>query len=74
MVIVIVSVVFGVIYEIYKKHIEFKMRKLAHENDRSESNSELIIQIEKLTDRIQVLEKIVTDEGYQVQKDINNLK
>lgn len=73
MVVVIVCVVFGVIYEMYKKHLAFKTKTLNHNKESDEQSIQLQQQVEKLTERIQVLEKIVTDEGYQVQKDINNL-
>ncbi|GAA6173302.1 hypothetical protein NBRC116592_29720 [Colwellia sp. KU-HH00111] len=73
MVVVIVCVVFGVMYEIYKKHIDFKTKTLKHSKLSDQESSQLKQQVEKLTERVQVLEKIVTDEGYQVQKDINNL-
>ncbi len=73
MVIVIVSVVFGILYEMYKKHLEFKAKTLDHNKVSDEENNELKQQVQKLTERVQVLEKIVTDEGYQIQKDINNL-
>ena len=33
----------------------------------------LTLHVNQLEERIKTLEKIVTDEGYQVQKDINNL-
>ena len=73
MVIVIVSVVFGVLYEMYKKHLEFKAKTLKYNEANDEQNVELKQRVNELTERVQVLEKIVTDEGYQVQKDINNL-
>ncbi|TPH14695.1 hypothetical protein [Litorilituus lipolyticus] len=73
MVIVIVSVIFGVLYEMYKKHLEFKSKTLKYNQENDEQNNELKHQVEQLTKRVQTLEKIVTDEGYQVQKDINNL-
>ena len=73
MVVVIVCVVFGIMYEMYKKHIEFKTKTLNHNKVTDKENEQLKTQIAKLTERVQVLEKIVTDEGYQVQKDINNL-
>ncbi len=73
MVVVIVCVVFGVIYEMYKKHLEFKEKTTSH-NETTDEQSELLKQqVKNLAERVQVLEKIVTDEGYQVQKDINNL-
>lgn len=73
MIIVIVSIVFGILYEMYKKHLEFKAKTLKHNETNDEQNIELKQRIDELTERVQVLEKIVTDEGYQVQKEINNL-
>jgi len=73
MVVVIVCVVFGILYEMYKKHLEFKSKTLNHNKTSDEQSDQLKQQVDKLTERVQVLEKIVTDEGYQVQKEINNL-
>ncbi|MDP7593844.1 MAG: hypothetical protein QF552_14330 [Litorilituus sp.] len=73
MVIVIVSIVFGILYEMYKKHLEFKTKALAQNEVSAEQKSELTQKIGELTERIQILEKIVTDEGYQVQKEIKHL-
>ncbi|QBG37653.1 hypothetical protein EMK97_18925 [Litorilituus sediminis] len=73
MVIVLVSVIFGVLYEMYKKHLQFKAKTLKYNQQNDEQSNELKQQVAQLTERVQVLEKIVTDEGYQVQKDINNL-
>jgi len=73
MVVVIVCVVFSIIYKMYKMHLEFKAKTLNHNKISDEQSEQLIQQVDKLTERVQVLEKIVTDEGYQVQKDINNL-
>jgi len=73
MVVVIVSIVFGVMYEMYKKHLQFKSKTLKHNQISDEHSEKLTKQVEQLTERVQVLEKIVTDEGYQVQKDINSL-
>lgn len=71
--IVFISVGFGVMYDMYKKHLEFKEKtfNLSQENDKKNETLEQKVTI--LENRIQVLEKIVTDEGYSVQKDINNL-
>jgi len=71
--IVLISVGFGVMYDMYKKHLEFKEKTLnlnQQNDDKNESLKQKVIQLEQ---RVQVLEKIVTDEGYSVQKDINNL-
>jgi len=71
--IVFISVGFGVIYDMYKKHLEFKAKTLDHNRLSDEQNSVLKQQVAKLEERVQVLEKIVTDEGYSVQKEINKL-
>jgi|ETNmetMinimDraft_28_1059901.scaffolds.fasta_scaffold265173_2 hypothetical protein len=71
--IVFFSVGFGVLADMYNKHIKFKEKTLKHNQASDAQTDELKQQIEKLTDRVQVLEKIVTDEGYQVAKEINKL-
>ena len=73
MVVVIVCVVFGIIYKMYNKHLEFKAKTITHNDNTDGKNEELQKQIQALNERVQVLETIVTDEGYQVQKDINKL-
>ena len=59
MVVVIVCVVFGIMYEMYKKHLEFKSKTLNHNKTSDEQSIQLIQQVDKLTERVQVLEKIV---------------
>jgi type II secretory pathway component PulJ len=71
--IVFISVGFGVMYDMYKKHLEFKERTQNHSSRSDEQAIAMRKQIQTLEERIQVLEKIVTDEGYNVQKEINNL-
>ena len=73
MIVVIVCVVFGVLYKMYNRHLEFKSETIAHNNNIDDKSDELKKEIQALNERIQVLETIVTDEGYQVQKDINKL-
>ncbi len=73
MVVVIVCVVFGVLYKMYNKHLEFKAKTIQHNNSADSISEELQKEIKALTERVNTLETIVTDEGYQVQKDINNL-
>jgi hypothetical protein len=73
MVVVIVCVVFGVLYEMYKKHLEFKAKTIKHNNSADFTTEALQKEVKALTERVKALETIVTDEGYQVQKDINNL-
>lgn len=71
--IVFISVGFGVLYDMYKKNLEFKEKTLNQQRDDTNDNIDLKNQVALLEERIVVLEKIVTNEGYQVQKDINNL-
>ncbi|NQY34195.1 MAG: hypothetical protein HRT37_04335 [Alteromonadaceae bacterium] len=71
--IVFISVGFGVIADLYKRHLAFKEKTLNHNVHNDEQNISLKKQITSLEERMQVLEKIVTDEGYSVQKEINNL-
>lgn len=71
--IVFISVGFGVMFDMYKKHLEFKERTLNHNSKVDENNINLKKQVVALEDRIKVLEKIVTDEGYSVQQEINKL-
>lgn len=71
--IVFISVGFGVMYDMYKKHLEFKERTLNHNSQSDEQAINMRKQVKVLEERVQVLEKIVTDEGYSVKKEINNL-
>ncbi|MGR5175895.1 nitrite reductase [Vibrio parahaemolyticus] len=51
------------------KAIELEKAKLT---DKS-INSDLVSQIERLTNRVEVLEKIITDEKYQLEREIAKL-
>jgi cell division protein FtsL len=71
--IVLISVGFGVIFDMYKKHLEFKTKSLKHSAEANQKNSALQKQVDDLSQRVIVLEKIVTDEGYAVNKSIDEL-
>lgn len=71
--IVLISVGFGVLYDMYKKHLEFKERTQQYNAKTSEQNTLLKQQVSTLEERVAVLEKIVTDQGYQVSQEINRL-
>jgi len=71
--IVFISVGFGVIFDMYKKHLEFKEKTLNHNSQSNEQVIAMKKQVQLLEERMQVLEKIVTDEGYDVRKEINRL-
>ncbi|TMO63331.1 hypothetical protein CWB96_02330 [Pseudoalteromonas citrea] len=67
--IVLVSVGFGAIREIYITKLELKKRSTKGDQDVESLKTE----ISALKERIVVLEKLVTDDGYQVSKDISKL-
>lgn len=67
--IVLVSVGFGVFSEIYKTKLELKKHSSKGDKDIDELKAEVAL----LRGRIEVLEKVVTDDGYQVTKEINRL-
>lgn len=69
-VVAIVAIVFGSIYAMYDLYIKAKMKK---ERSSSVNEKELQKEIAELRSRLEVLEKIVTDEGYQLKKEINAL-
>ena len=69
---VFISVGFSVIASMHKRHLVFKEKALG-KNQQNNENNQLQEQELKLEERVQVLEKIVTEEGYAVQKEINNL-
>jgi len=71
--IVFISVGFGVIGSMYKRHMDFKEKALDLKNNNAEDDNDLAKTVSLLAERVQVLEKIVTDEGYSVQKEIKNL-
>ncbi|WP_149983423.1 hypothetical protein [Pseudoalteromonas rhizosphaerae] len=71
--IVFISVGFGVMYDMYKKHLEFKHRTLT---DHKESNNQIAAvttEMLALKERVQTLEAIVTDPSYSVKQEINKL-
>ena len=71
--IVFISVGFGVMFDMYKKHLEFKEKTLNHNSQSNEQAIALTKQVQTLEARMRVLEKIVTDEGYDLKKEINKL-
>ncbi len=71
-IIVLISVGFSAISGMHKRHLALKEKALG-KNQHDDNNSHLQEKVIKLEARIQVLEKIVTDEGYAIKKEINNL-
>jgi hypothetical protein len=67
--IVLVSVGFGALREIYITKLELKKHSTKGDEEIDSLKNELLA----LKERIIVLEKLVTDDGYQVAKDISKL-
>ena len=68
MVIVLVSVIGGLIYAAYEQHIKLQMK-----TKKSSHEVELEKELAELKERVAVLEKIVTDDKYDLKNEINNL-
>lgn len=71
-IIVFISVGFGVLGSMHKRHLAFKEKSLNNSQQDNEGK-QWQEQVSALEERVQILEKIVTDEGYTIQKEINNL-
>lgn len=71
--IVLISVGSGVIYDMYKKHLEFKHRMQNNNSDANKHLAEVSAQVQALKERVQTLETIVTDSSYDVKQEINKL-
>ncbi|TLU66799.1 phage shock protein B [Thalassotalea litorea] len=66
---VIIIVVCSLIYEYFNQR-----QKLQHNNTSSEKkHDELLNEIGEMKQRIETLEKIVTDKGYDLKSEIDNL-
>lgn len=68
MVIVIVSIVGGLLYSAYEQHVKLQLKKQNNKVD-----EQLLAELNALKERVAVLEKIVTDEKYDLRNEINNL-
>lgn len=67
-VVAIVAIVFGCSYAMFEAYVKAKSKKVNTVNE-----DELKKEIAALRNRLEVLEKIVTDEGYQLKKEIDSL-
>lgn len=68
LIIVIVSVVGGLLYAAYEQWVKLQVSKNASNVDEKTQQT-----IDELKQRIEVLEKIVTDEKYSLKSEINAL-
>lgn len=67
-VIAIVAIVGGLIYAAYEQHVKLQMKK-----HNAKLDEKLLAEIAGLKERISVLEKIVTDEKYDLKREIDSL-
>lgn len=62
---------------IWSKHLKHKQKAGQYNNDEMDrlrtENQQLHEDLKQLKERVQVLETIVTDEGYEIKKTINGL-
>lgn len=65
----IISIVGGLSFAAYMAHIRVKMKA-----NEAKIDSDTQQQIDLLQSRIEVLEKIVTEDGYDLKKEIDSLK
>ncbi len=68
MVVIIVSIVGGLLYSAYEQHVKLQLKKQNNKVD-----EQLLAELNALKERVAVLEKIVTDEKYDLRSEINNL-
>lgn len=68
MVVIIVSIVGGLLYSAYEQHVKLQLKKQNNKVD-----EQLLAELNELKERVAVLEKIVTDEKYDLRNEINNL-
>lgn len=67
-IVAIVAIIFGCIYAMYEVYVKSQAKKANNVNEEA-----LKKEIAELRNRLEVLEKVVTDEGYQLKKEINSL-
>lgn len=66
MVISVVAIVGGLIYAAYEQHVKLKMKQ-------TRSNPRQDREIQELRQRVEVLEKLVTDDKYQLHQEFDKL-
>jgi phage shock protein C len=63
----------GVVYDMYKKHLEFKHKMQNNNSDAHKLLAETKAEVVALRERVQTLEAIVTDSSFNVKQEINKL-
>ncbi|QHL90936.1 hypothetical protein GVO57_09040 [Sphingomonas changnyeongensis] len=74
-VVVGIPVVAGVLGDAFKRHLRFKERQLeAVTSETAEKAAQYAAQVERLEQRVRVLERIITDRGMDLATDIERLR
>lgn len=74
-IVVAVPVIAGVFGDAYRRHLKFKERQLAAvTNETAEKAAQYAAHVERLEQRVRVLERIVTDRGIDVASEIESLR
>ena len=68
MVIAIVSIVGGLLYAAYEQHVKLQMKK-----QNTKVDGKIQEELDMLKERVAILEKIVTDEKYDLKQKIDSL-
>ena len=69
-----IPVVGGILSDMYKRHMKFKERQMELDRAAGPQNAEWVARMERLEDRIRVLERIITDKGHHLADEIERLR
>lgn len=75
MIVVGIPVGGSIILKIHQRNLEFKEKQLAARgDDNAEKSAQYAAHTEHLEQRVRVLERIITDKGFDVSQQIENLR
>ena len=74
MIVVGIPVVGGLLGEMHKRHLKFKERQMELDSATGPRNEEWVARMERLEDRVRVLERIITDKGHHLAEEIEKLR
>ena len=75
MIVVGIPVVGSIVMKIHQRNLEFKEKQLtAISSETAEKSAQYAAHTEKLEHRVRVLERIVTDKGFDVSQQIEDLR
>ncbi|MGD8326066.1 MAG: hypothetical protein PVF65_04050 [Sphingomonadales bacterium] len=60
--------------EMHKRHLEYKERQEERHGKGAASDEEWVARVERLEDRVRVLERIITDKGHHLAEEIEKLR